>query len=222
MANTASYIQVPIDAGGKKVRSSITTVGSDDVHMQHLVAIPYSYQVTNVYSFHSGALVIAVAADAANVGRVYVENDPDSTVLIAIRAIRFTSQVGSVLATPTSPRIAVRRITFTGNTPSGTAITGALMDSSMTAKDSNWNVRTAGTGMVITDAADVVAFYPVATQTAVGANSPSVDIWRPDPAYPLILRAGHGISIKQLDAGTTADTRRFTVDIEVAEIVPVS
>lgn len=222
MANISSYVQMPVDAGGKKIRTTVQTVGTNDCHAEYVIGLRHDYQITNMYSFHSGALVIGAAADAANVGRVYVENDPDSTVLIAVQKIRFTSQMGSVLATPTSPRIMIRRFTFSGNTPSGAAIVGSLTDTSMTAKDSNWNVRSASTGMTIAETADVVGFLPTANQTAVGHASPFTDIWEADPMFPLILRAGHGIMVKQVDAGTTSDTRRFHVDIRVAEIVPVT
>lgn len=172
--------------------------------------------VTTRYWFHSGALVVTAAADGANVGRVYVENDPDSTVILAIPRIRFTSQLGSALATPTSPRIVIRSFTFTGDTPSGAAITGVKQDTSLASKNGNWNVRTAATGMVITEAGDVCSFFPSAGATAVAYSPATVDRWE-SLSDPIILRAGQGLMVKQADAGTTSDTRRFTVDFEIEE-----
>lgn len=219
MANLNAYVQVPADGAGKKVRSVVQTMALGDLHSEFVIALTHARQVTNVYNFCSLALVIGASADGANVGRIYVENDPDSTVFIAITRIRFRSQLGSALLTPTSPVISLRRFTFTGNTPSGTAISGSLMDSTMTAKDSNWNVRTAATGMTITEGADIVTFLPTANDTAVGQASPSVDEWAPDRDAPLILRAGQGALVKQVDAGTTSDTRRFIVDIVIEEMI---
>lgn len=171
--------------------------------------------------YHSGALVVAAAADAANVGRIYIENDPDSPVLVAITRVRFSSQMGSALATPTSPRFVLRYFTFTGNTPSGAAITGVEQDSNYGAKDGNWNVRTAATGMTITEGADVASFFTVAGATAVAYSPPSVAEWVSEPDRPLILRPGEGIMLKQADAGTASDTRRVTADFEIEEITQV-
>lgn len=214
---TNAYIALPTDGVGKKVDALSLTVAATLVHQQRMIARAHERTLTTRYWFSSGSLVIGAAADAANVGRVYVENDPDSTVLLAVTRIGFTSQHASVLATPTSPRIALRTFTFTGNTPSGAAVTGAKQDSTLAAKDANWNVRTAATGMTITEVADIAVFYPVAALTAVAAATPARDEWKPEPDRPLILRAGEGLMVKQADAGTTADTRVFAVVIEVEE-----
>lgn len=218
MANIKSYVQVPVDAGGKKLATALQTVGGDDVHLEYVVAQPFDYQITNVYSFSVGNETIGASADATNVGRVYVENDPDSLVIIAVRKIHFTSQVNSALATPTGPFIAVKRFTFTGNSPSGSTIGACLMDTNMTAKNSNWNVRYQSTGMVVTEGVEVTGFYPIASLTAVGNSTPVVDEWKPDPMYPLIIRAGQGIMVQQVNAGTASDTRRFGVVFEIAEV----
>jgi hypothetical protein len=172
---TASYIQLLADGPGKKVRSRYLTQGSDIVYEQYVQALRHPRTLTTKYWYHSGALVVGASADGANVGRVYIENDPDSTVLIALLRARFTSQQGSALVTATSPRITLRRFTFTGNTPSGATLTGALIDSTLPAKNSNWDVRTAATGMVITEAGDICSFFPVTAITAVGACAASVD-----------------------------------------------
>lgn len=218
---TASYLQLPADGSGKKVRSRSRTVGSDTVHEQYVQVLTHERVLTTRYWFHSGALTVGASADTSNVGRVYVENDPDSTVLIAVTRIRFQSQLGSALATPTSPRFVIRYFTFTGNTPSGTAITGVKQDSSYSSKNSNWDVRTADTGMTITEGGDVCSFFPVAGATAVGYSAACASEWVSEPDRPLILRAGTGIMVKQADNGTTSDTRRVTVDFEIEEYTEV-
>lgn len=215
---TNAYAQLPADGSGRKVDALQLTVGGSLVLQQRMIARQHERTLTTAYWFHTGALVVAAAADAANVGRVYVENDPDSSVLLAVTRIRFKSQLGSALATPTSPRIVIRWFTFTGNTPSGAVITGVLQDSSLAAKNSNWDVRTAATGMTITEAGEIAGFYPVAGATAVAYSPASVDEWVPaDPTRPIIIRAGQGIMVKQADAGTASDTRRFSVDFDIEE-----
>lgn len=214
---TNAFLGMPLDGVGKKVDALSLTVAANLVHQQRVIARSHERTLTTRYSFNSGSLVIAAAADSANVGRVYVENDPDSTVLIAVTRVRFTSQHASVLATPTAPRIALRTFTFTGNTPSGAAITGAKQDSSLAAKDTNWNVRTAATGMTIAEVADIEVFYPVAALTAVAASTPASSEWKPASDSVLILRAGEGLMVKQADAGTASDTRVFSVTVDVDE-----
>lgn len=214
---TAGFLRLPVDGAGKKLRSRFRTVGSDEVHEQYLIAALHDRVPTTVYWFHSGALVVGAAADAANVGRLYVENDEGSAYLLAVTRVVFRSQLGSALATPTSPRIVLRRFTFTGTAPSGAAVTGAKQDTGLATKGTDWDVRTAATGMTITEGPDLAAFYPTAGATAVGYAPAVQATWAPAPDRPLVLRAGEGLMVKQADAGTTSDTRRFSVDIEIEE-----
>jgi hypothetical protein len=51
------------------------------------------------------------------------------------------------------------------------------------------------------------------SMTAVGIGSVSEEDWTPDPAYPLILRAGEGLYCTQPDAGTTSDSRVYILDL---------
>lgn len=212
---TNAILQLPGDGIGKKIDALSLTVGGNLVHQQRVIARRNERTLTTRYSFTTAG-VVGASADSSNVGRVYVENDPDSTVLIAVTRVKFTSQHASVLATPTAPRYVLRSFTFTGNTPSGTQVTGVKQDSTLAAKDSNWDVRTAATGMTITEAGDLDTFYPVAALTAVAASTPHMAEWKPESDVPLILRAGQGLMLKQIDAGTASDTRvwALTVDVE--------
>ena len=214
---TNTYAQLPANGSGQKVDALQLTVGGNTVLQQRMVARAHERTLTTRLWYHSGALTVGASADGANVGRIYVENDPDSTVLIAITRVRFSSQLGSALATPTAPRFVLRAFTFTGNIPSGTAITGVEQDTSYGAKDANWNVRSAATDMTITEGADVCAFFPVAGATAVGYAPPAVSEWISEPDRPLIVRAGEGYMLKQADAGTASDTRIVTADFEIEE-----
>lgn len=198
--------------------TTIATENLGGIHYQQVIVRPEASRiVTTRLWFHSGQLVVGASADASNVGRVYVENDPDSTVLLAVPWVRFSSQLASALAAPTAPRFVLRFFTFTGNTPSGATISGAEQDTSYAAKNGNWDVRTAATGMTITEGATIASFHVTASATAVGYAPASVAEWRPQPGRPLILRAGEGLMLKQADAGTTSDTRVVTCDFEVEE-----
>lgn len=218
---TASYVQLPADGSGRKIRTRSRTVGSDTVHEQYIQALTHERVLTTRLWYHSGRLTVGASADTSNVGRVYIENDPDSTVVIAITRVRFASQLGSALATPTCPRFVLRYFTFTGNTPSGTQITGVEQDTSYGAKSSNWDVRTTDTGMTITEGADACSFFVTAGATAVGYAPPAVAEWVSEPDRPLIIRAGQGYMLKQADNGTTSDTRVVTADFEIEEFTEV-
>jgi hypothetical protein len=213
---TNAILQMPLDGVGKKVDALQLSVGGNLVLQQRVVARRHERTLTTRYHFTTAG-VVGAAADGALAGRVYVENDPDSTVLIAVTRVKFTSQHASVLATPTAPRFVLRSFTFTGNTPSGTAVTGVKQDSSLAAKDLNWNVRTVSTGMTITEAGDLETFYPVGALTAVAASTPHMAEWKPESDVPLILRAGEGLMLKQIDAGTTSDTRVWALTVDVDE-----
>lgn len=215
---TASYIRLPDDGVGKKTRTRNRTVGADDIHEPYMLALVHERILTTAYYLSTGALVIAAAADAANVGRMYLFNDADSTVLLAVRAIHFSSQMGSVLAVPTSPRITIKRYTGTGTAPSSTETTGTKMDTSLADKNAGWALRNGVTNMgTVTEGAEAMAFYPVASATAVAYSPPSPASRRLEPESAIILRAGEGIMVKQSDAATASDTRRFTVDFEVEQ-----
>lgn len=215
---TNAILQLPLDGIGKKIDALQLTVGGNLVLQQRVIARRHERTLTTRYWFSSGALVVGASADAAITGRVYIENDTDSTVLIALTRVAFKSQHASVIATPTAPRFTLRGFTFTQSaSPTGTAIVGVKQDSTLAAKNAKWNVRTAKTNMTVTDVGDIASFYPVAALTAVGAATPTYDLWQPEPDRPLIIRAGEGVMIKQADAGTTSDTRVVSFDIEIEE-----
>jgi hypothetical protein len=215
---TNAYLGMPLDGIGKKVDAVSLTVGGNLVHQQRVIARSHERTLTTRYWFNTGSLVVGAAADAAITGRVYIENDVDSSVLIAVTRVVFTSQHASVLATPTSPRIALRTFTFTqSGSPSGATIAGAKQDSTLPNKNAKWDVRTAKTLMTVTEAADIAIFYPVSALTAVAASTPARDEWVPGADRPLIVRPGEGLMVKQADAGTASDTRVFALSFEIEE-----
>lgn len=215
---TEAYIQLPADGTGKRTRTRSRTIDGATVHEPYSLALLSERVLTTRYFFGSGALVVAAAADSANVGRVYLFNDADSAVLIALTRVTFYSQLGSALATPTSPRFSLKRFTATGTAPSGTEITGAKQDTTLPDKNAGWSVRTTTTNMgTITEGAELMSFMPIAGATAVAYTPASMGLWVPEPNEAVILRAGEGVMVKQADAGTTSDTRRVIVNFQVDE-----
>lgn len=163
---------------------------------------------------HSGRLTVGAAADAATAGRLWLINPVGSAILIEVRRVEFSSAPIAATAFVTSPRVTVERVTFTG-TASGAQITPAQRDS--TEATLVGTLRTASTGLTLTAGAAAYGFTVVPILTAVGAAVPSLQEWEPNEAGRIVLRAGQGIVIRQADAGTTADTRSFVVNLAWAE-----
>lgn len=201
-------------AGVAEVRTRERTVGGNTVAEQYV--IPIRERVLTAVVLYSILGTVAAAAQAANTGGTFwIANHVSSGLHLAIRRVNFASQHGSALATPTSPRIQLIRGTFTG-TPTGATVTGAKTRSADTA-GSGWSVRSAITGMTVTEVAPAFSFQPVAALTAVGACPPAYEDWNPEDEGMIQLEPGEVISCRQVDAGTTSDTRRFVVNFAVEE-----
>ena len=211
-------IRNPDDASNTGPREATRTFTEDSV-TKHLprFQIQENRLRNGMWYAHSGAFVVLAAAHGAGAGYMWLINHVSSGVLVALRRIRCSSQHGSALPTPTSPRVLMERFTFTG-TASGAQITPAKRRSSDAAQGT-WSIRTANTGMTQTAGAVHMAFFPVAALTAVGACTPLVDEWEPPtPDDQIILAAGEGLRIYQADAGTASDTRRLFFDLTIEEI----
>jgi hypothetical protein len=168
--------------------------------------------VSGIYIAQTGVHLVLASADAALVGRWFLWNPLASGISIALRRIEFCCQHGSALATPTSPRLVVRRFTFTGGTPSATVITAAKRATSDGAQVAQ--LRVLLTGMTGTAAgADVFAFLPSSALTAVGSAPPGEADWNPDEIGQVQMAPGEGIFLTQVDAGTPSDTRRYLTNI---------
>ncbi|GEM_PF-4109839 len=170
--------------------------------------------LTGVYYYHAGALTVQAAADAATAGRFWVINPIGSGGTIRIKSIEFASQLGSALAAPTSPRITIERVSFTG-TSSGATLTAAKRKTSDATPKSI--LTTASTGLTLTAGSVIMSLLPIASATAVGYTASAVEKWKPDINDRIELVPGEGIVCRQADTGTTSDTRRFTIDITLEE-----
>jgi hypothetical protein len=215
------FIQVAPNSTGAKLRTVSSTVGANTVHEQFVITTSPRTRVGQ-WLANAGAFTVQAGGHTATSGFWWLINPVGSSVAVAVRRVRFVSQMGGVTATPTSPRITIERMTFTG-TASGavvvpakrvrTAIAGEVADPTNTA-----TIRTASTGLTITAGEVIRAFFPVASATAVGFTAPAVDEWYPiAESGQLILAPGEGIVARQPDAGTSSDTRRITFDLTFEE-----
>lgn len=179
-----------------------------------------SRALKNIYSFQTGAHLVLAAADAATVGRWWLINNDAATKLV-LRQVIFTTQLGSALVAVTSPRIQLERFTFTG-TPSGAVITPCLHHTWLGAPSGS--LRTASTGLALTGGAVLHSFLPTASATAVGYAAPGTQVW-PNIGNDIIsqerieveLEFQEGVILRQADAGTAADTRRYITTLIVEE-----
>lgn len=222
VAHDAADSSNPVKVGGRGIASLGTAVAAADrtdfvtdlYGRQYVVASPDANKRLGVYYYQTTAFTVQAAADAATVGRCWLINPVGSAVTVRIRKIYFSSQIGSVLVTATSPRINVERTTFTG-TASGATIAASLRKTSDAAAVSS--LRTASTGLALTAGNVVTSFFPVASYTAVGAMSPAHAEWDAYLEDYIELAAGEGLIVRQADAGTAADTRRYILKFIVEE-----
>lgn len=207
------FVQVQPDGTGAKIRTRARTIGANNIEEQYVILQREAVR-SSAYYAHTGAHLVLAAADAATVGRWWLINPVGSSVLVALRRVSFSSQLGSALLAPTSPRITLERVTFTG-TASGAVTTNAIRKTTDAAAVSS--VRTASTGLTLTAGGVFHAFLPVASATAVGYTAASTDDYDPADDDVIILAAGEGVVCRQPDAGTGSDTRRFVTNLYVEE-----
>lgn len=204
-------IILPPDSTGKSIHTREQTVTGPGV-VQDQYVIPISERVNSgVYVAHTGAHVVQAAAQNATATGFWWLYNTSATVILGLRRVSFNSQHGSVLATPTSPRILLAAFTFTG-TPAGTAVTPRRADTGFAAATAS--LRTTQVTSVVTLAEAFYAFLPTAALTAVGAVPATSDAYNPDEeSGEVLLRQNQGVVCYQPDTGTTADTRRFVTNV---------
>lgn len=212
------FVQVAPDSTGAKIHTRSRVIGANTVEEQFVIPTSQRTRV-GLYRAHVGVFVVQAAAHAATAGFWWLLNPVGSTTAVAIKKVSFASQHGSALATPTSPRITLERVTFTG-THTGTLITPAqrvrTTVGGLTADASTSVARlsAASTGATLTAGPAYKAFLPVAALTAVGSEAPGTDDYDPaEEDVEIVLAAGEGIVCRQADAGTTSDTRRSVFNV---------
>jgi hypothetical protein len=208
-------IVLPPDSVGKAVHTRERTVSGPGV-VQEPYVIPISARVASgVYLAHTGVHVVqAAATNGTSTGFWWLYNPVGSAVLVALRSVNLSSQIGSALLTATSPRLLLQAFTFTG-TPAGTNIAPRKALSSYATATAS--IRTTQVTSVVTLTQSVLAWLTYANETAVGGNAPSGLTYAPKEDEQPVLAAGEGLVLYQPDAGTTSDTRRFVTNVAWAE-----
>ena len=220
VAHAAADSGNPIKVGGKAtlntaaLPTAVTAGQRADIMVDEygrLRVVVNRPKILGSYKFESGRLTVLAAAHAATAGFFWLINPVGSAVIVYVKKLIATAAPTAVTAFPSTPRITVERITFTG-TASGAAITPAKRDSTDVANVGS--VRTASTGLTITAGAVIGDFSVPAVLTGVGVAVP-IDQYLYEPSKDeddqLVLRAGEGIVVRQADAGTASDTRLLLV-----------
>lgn len=166
---------------------------------------------TGVYLGNTGAHTVLAAAHGALAGFWYLVNPVASGILLALRRIEFASQMGSVLAAPTSPRLTLKKFTTTTN-PTAAPTPPVKVKTSMA--NSVGVLVTAATSMTMTVlGGQIFSFFPTASATAVGYAPPGASDWNPAEEGMPVLEPGERFLFQQSDAGTASDTRRFVSNL---------
>jgi hypothetical protein len=223
----ASFVQLPVDTGnaGKMVKTTSEVVGANTVHRHHYVA-ERSASILGTYAAATALNSVSATATNGTATGLLWFTVPTAVTGKAARIRRLIARHTVSAVTPvmvTAPRIALARITFTG-TASGASITPAKYASSAPAPVAD--LRTAVTGLTVTLGATLCHTVPPAfilagtaatVQQASITIDPMISIGSDEDEWPVLL-PGEGLVIYQPDAGTTADTRRFTLDLVWDEI----
>lgn len=215
----AAKVTLPSDSGnaGPKVRTQTRVVGADTVH-EHFFISGRKAEVLGIYRLAMAQITAAAAAqNGTSTGALWFHVPTAITNKKArIRAIRYASQHATALATPTAPRLAVSRMTFTG-TASGAAITPVKVDATYPAAVAD--LRTAVTGLTPSLVGVMAALPFCGAITAVGAyTSPTDDVIMQEEDNWWVFAPGEGLVLWQDTAGTTSDTRVMNITIAWDEI----
>ena len=219
-APIADKIILPLDTGntGKKVRTQTRVVGADTVH-EHVYVPTRQAQVLGVYRLGMAQqTVLATAQNGTSTAFLWMHVPTAiSGKKVRIRKIRMESASGTLLATPSAPRVAVSRFTFTG-AASGAQITGLKNDSSYPTHVVD--LRTAATGLTVSLVGVIGVLGIAQALTAVGAMAPaSIEFIDADNEDEwIVLVPGEGIVLWQDVAGTTSDTRKLNINLIWDEI----
>ncbi|MBS3927790.1 MAG: hypothetical protein KGZ65_04280 [Sphingomonadales bacterium] len=217
-----AIITLPDDSGntGKKVRTQTEVVGANTVHTHYFVMQRAKKVITTYRLALVQATVLASAQNGTTAGMLFGHmGSAVSGKAMRIRRIGVSSQHSTALATPTAPRLLIRRFTSSGalNT---SLISPNTNDSTQTAPAALFSLVNTGCTVVHVGIGFAHAALAGAI-TAVGAYEPCdkdmIDPAAEEDAWP-VFRPGEGFVIYQDVAGTTSDTRKFNIEISCDEI----
>lgn len=201
-----SYIQVPPNSTGSKVRTRSRVIGANTVHEQavYQAALPTYYALADAVTCAQNKQVISVL------------NDTGSGKVVALKKLFIiNTQLSTV--TGVALRSDVKRATAHSG---GTVVTPASADSANPAIPAQITVRTAATSVT-----ESTLLFPLTyTNDEVGATQafPSAQLmaglnWFPEGAevQEVRLREGEGLTIKQITNSTVGQFAWlivFTID----------
>lgn len=218
-----SMIQLPDDTGntGKKVRTQTRVVGSNTVH-EHFWINERREKVLSVYRLNLvQGTILAAAQNGTTAGMLFGHmGSAVSGKAMRLRRLSITTQHSTALATPTAPRLIIRRYTSSGAL-SGTLIAPNLNDSvNHIAPACLFSLANTGTTVVHVG----IGFGSCAVAgalTAVGAYEPCfkdvIDPAADEDDWP-VFYPGEGFVVYQDTAGTASDTRKFNLQFLADEI----
>lgn len=218
-----SRIQLPLDTGntGRKVRTQTRIVGPDTVE-EHFFVQTREAKITSIYRLALvQSTVLATAQNGTTAGFLFGHMPSAATTrAMRLRRLAVTSQHSTALATPTAPRLLMRRFTSSGAL-SGALLAPNLNDSVVHATPSClFSLANTGTTVVHVGIGFSAAALAGAL-TAVGAYEPCykdlIDPASDEDEWP-VFRPGEGFVLFQDTAGTASDTRKFSVQLLADEI----
>src|SRR3990172_4916161 len=222
-APVAEKIILPLDTGntGKKVRTQSRVVGPDTVHEHFFVPVRQARILTIYRLALVQATVLASAQNGTTAGMLFGHMPSGvSGKAMRLRRLSFTSQHSTALATPTAPRLLVRRFTSSGG------LSGALVAPNI--NDSLNHIAPACLYSLVNTGVTVVhvgigfgAGGLAGALTAVGAYETAfkdiIDPASDEDDWP-IFYPGEGFVVYQDVAGTASDTRKFNLQLNADEI----
>lgn len=176
------------------------------------------------YALEGVISALSATAHTLNTGGFFWAINPAASGKI-IRIERVGIQINLTTAVaagfPTSPRIAISRIAYTG-TPSGAAVPLSGAASTINKFDTTYptpvlDIRSAITGLTCTYGAVIFSSMAtslgivgtVATSQVVGVATDN-EFQPRESEYECVIRPGEGFVIWQPEAGSTSDTRKAT------------
>lgn len=222
-APVADKIILPLDTGntGKKVRTQTEVIGPDTVH-SHFFVQQRQAKITSIYRLALVQATVAAAAQNGTTAGFLFAHMPSAVTTRAMRLRRLsvTSQHSTALATPTAPRLLLRRLTSSGALSSGLLapnVNDALIHATPSGLFSLVN-----TGLTVAHVGIGFASAGLAgALTAVGAYEPCykdlIDPASEEDEWP-VFRPGEGFVVYQDTAGTASDTRKFNLQLLCDEI----
>lgn len=219
----ANKVILPDDTGntGKKIRTQTRVVGPDTVH-EHYFVQARAAQILTVYRLALVQNTVLASAQNGTTAGMLFGHMPSavSGKAMRLRRVGLTSQHSTVLATPTAPRLLIRRYTSSGAL-SGTLLAPNINDSlNHIAPAALYSLANTGTTVVHVGIGMGSAGL-VGALTAVGSYEPCfkdiIDPAADEDEWP-VFYPGEGFVVYQDTAGTTSDTRKFNLQILSDEI----